>query len=308
MNFAYLLILLAATAWGSIGIPSEKLFTYGLEPKEVIWFRAAICFGAMFLYCLIFNRLRLKINHKDILLFLLYGLISVTMFYYTYFNAIEKTGVAMAAILLYTAPAMVVVLSRIVFYEAIDIKKIVCIILTIAGCFLVVKGYDLDNLKLNISGILLGIAAGFCYAMYSIFGKKFSDSYHPWTVIIYSQGFGVFFLTFLHFPANVFIDQHESVVWIYLFYIGLVPTLMAYLCYNAALKHVEPGRASIVATLEPVMAVTFAFIFLGQVLEAVQTLGALLVILAVIIVQLPKNLDIFKNKPRDKDVDNKMAN
>ncbi|SFH02637.1 drug/metabolite transporter, DME family [Desulfotomaculum arcticum] len=294
MGLSYVLILLAAAAWGSIGIPGEKLFAIGLEPKQVIWFRAAICFLAMSVICLIFDRSRLKIKLRDIPLFCLYGFISVTMFYYSYFYAIEKTGVAMAAILLYTAPAMVVVLSRFIFNEVINIKKIFCILLTISGCFLVVKGYDAANLKLNMSGILLGVTAGFCYAMYSIFGKKTSANYHAWTVIIYSQGFGLLFLSVLHFPAEVFIAHYENVVWYYLLYIGLVPTLLAYLCYIAALKHVETGLASIIATLEPVMAVFFAYVMLGQVLDPIQSAGAALVILAVLIVQLPGGVNFFR--------------
>ncbi|MCG8402138.1 MAG: DMT family transporter [Firmicutes bacterium] len=292
---SYLLVLVAAAAWASIGIPAEKLFTIGLEPKEVIWFRAAVCFSAMTLITIIFNRPRLKIALRDVPLFCLYGFVSVALFYYAYLNTIDKTGVAMAVILLYTAPAMVVLLSRFIFHEAINTKKILCIILTVTGCFLVVKGYDTANLILNMSGILLGLLAGFCFAMYSIFGKKTSAHHHPWTVIIYTQGFALLFLSILHFPAGVFTAQHQSAVWHYLLYIGLVPTLLAYLCYTTALKKIEAGLASIIATLEPVMAVFFAYIFLGQVLDPIQTLGAALVIAAVITVQLPGRAGFFKH-------------
>lgn len=290
MRLSYPLILLAATAWGSIGIPGEKLFALGLAPEQVIWFRAAICFLGMFVICLVFNRPRLKIELHKLPLLFLYGVIGVTMFYYAYFNAIDKTGMAMAAILLYTAPAMVVVISRLVFKENIDLRKIFCILLTTTGCFLVVKGYDINNLKLNLPGILMGLLAGFCYAMYSIFGKMASASVHPWTVIVYTQGISLIFLSFLHFPAEVFAGHYESTAWFYLLYIGIVPTLLAYLCYNAALKHVEAGRASIIATLEPVVAVFLAYVFLKQVLDPVQALGAVLVVSAVVIVQLPARL------------------
>jgi len=273
-----------------LGIPGEKLFALGLVPKQVVWFRAAICFVGMTGICLIFNRARLKIELHKLPLMFLYGAIGVAMFYFAYFNAIDMTGMAMAAILLYTAPAMVVLISRLVFKENIDFKKIFCILLTTTGCFLVVKGYDVNNLKLNMPGILMGLLAGFSYAMYSVFGKMASASVHPWTVIVYTQGIGLIVLSFLHFPAEVFAGHYESTVWLYLLYIGIVPTLLAYLCYNAALKNVEAGRASIIATLEPVVAVFLAYVFLGQVLDSIQALGAALVVSAVAIVQLPAKL------------------
>ncbi len=292
MKLAYILILLAATAWGSIGIAGEKLFTLGLSPSEVIWFRAFISFSALFVFTLANHRERLKINRHHIPLFILYGLISVALFYLAYFNAVQKAGIAMAAILLYTAPAMVVVLSRYFFKETIDRMKIVCVALTVTGCFLVVKGYDVSNLRLNLAGILWGLLSGFCYAMYSIFGKNFAKTYHPWTIVIYSQGIGGVFLTIWNFPKEVFASQYGIEVWLYLFYIGLVPTLFAYLCYNAALKYIAPGKASIIATLEPVMAVLFAYLLLGQVLEPVQMLGAFFVIIAVLAVQMPGGFNL----------------
>ncbi|WP_027363503.1 DMT family transporter [Desulfotruncus alcoholivorax] len=287
MNLSYLLIVFAAITWGSIGIAGEVLFNHGFEPQDLIWFRCAVCFIAIFLICLIFNRSRMFINRRDWPIFVLYGLFSVAFFYYSYFNAIDQTGVAVAAVLLYTSPAMVVILSRFLFKESIGTIKVLCVFLTILGCVLVVKAYDVNNLKLNQTGIVMGLLAGFFYSTYTLFGKKTSTDYHAWTVILYSQGFGLLFLSLLHFPAAVFFRGYDAGVWFTILYIGLVPTLFANFCFNTALKNTEPGRASIVATIEPVAAAILAYFVFGQVLETVQILGASLIILAALVVQLP---------------------
>ncbi|WP_366924232.1 DMT family transporter [Metallumcola ferriviriculae] len=294
MTSAYMLILLAAVAWGSLGIAGENLFKLGLLPTQIVWFRSTIAFAGILLLTMTANRSRLRIKRHDIPFFLAYGLISVALFYLSYLTAIEKTGVAAAAILLYTAPAITAILSRMIYKEPIDKLKLICIALTISGCFLVVKGYDLNNLKLNTSGILWGLMAGLTYALYPIFGKHVADKYHPWTIILYSQGIGSLFLSTMFFPKTIITETQHPMTWVYLLYIGIIPTLFSYLCYNAALKHVAPGRASIIATLEPVAAVFFAYVFLGQLLEPVQMAGAFLVVVAVIIVQLPKKFTFLK--------------
>ena len=288
MIFPYIWILAAATAWGSIGVVGEILFLYNLTPEDFIWFRAAVAFAVILLMTLVFDRSRLHIHKQHLPVFIAYGLVSVALFYLSYMTAIDQTGVAMAAILLYTAPAMVVILSRLFFKESVGKIKILSIILTIVGSFFVVKGYDLGNLRLNTSGILWGLLSGFTYALYSIFGKSVADKYHPWTIILYSQGFGTLFLTTMFFPSKMLTTHQDPKVWLALVYLGIVPTLFAYICYNAALKYVAPGSASIIATWEPVAAVIFGYVLLGQLLEPIQMLGAMLVITAVFIVQLIK--------------------
>lgn len=287
VRLPYLLIIMATLCWGSTGIVAEKLFAAGLNPAEVIWFRVLICFTAALLYCLIAHRQLLKIQWQDLPFFSVYAFICVALFYFAYFNTIERAGTAVATILMYTAPAMVAVLSHYIFKEQINRAKILCIVLTLTGCFLVVKGYDLDNIKLNISGMFWAILAGLCYAMFSILGKKSAGRFHPLTLMVYGQGIGLLYLTFVASPLRVFTVSSGSPVWFYLLYVGLVTTFFPNLFYTTALKHIEPGRASIMAALEPVMAVFFVYLFFGQVLEPVQILGAGFVILAVIIVQIP---------------------
>lgn len=287
IRLPYLLIILATMFWGSTGIAAEKVFALGLEPSIVVWYRVLICFIAVFLYSLFTNPNLLKIGRQDVPFFVLYGFVCVALSHFAYFSAVAKSGTAVAAILLYSSPAIVVLLSHFIFREIINQAKIVCILLTLFGCFLVVKGYDLTNLKLNVSGLLWGIIAGFCHAMFTILGKKSATKYHPLTLLFYGQGIGLIYLTIFAFPFGGVTVNYTKTVWFDLIYIGLVTSFLPNLFYNMALKHLEPGRAIIVATLEPVMAVVFAYLFLGHILAPVQSLGAVLVLLAVIIVQIP---------------------
>lgn len=283
-KFAYILVVIAATGWGMSGIAGQKLFDAGLDPFTVIWYRTAVAMIVLTAGIFSIKREWLKIKFKDIPALASFGIISVGLFYITYFNAINEIGVAMAVILMYTSPAFVVIISRLKFGEMLNTWKIIGLIVTLCGCFLVLEGYNLEIVRLNLPGVLFGLGAGFTFGMYSVFGKVVS-SYPAGTVIFYNQLFGFFLLTFFFNPLSISPLSFDFSIWGLLIFLGIVSTILAYSCYNIALKYLHAGQASIVTTVEPVIAVLLAYLILGEILGTLQILGAVLIILAVIMVK-----------------------
>ena len=164
------------------------------------------------------------------------------------------TTLSNAAILLYTAPAIVTVLSVIIFKEKMNWKKVVCVLLAFAGCVLTAGGFD--GKSLSVAGILTGLGAGLGYALYSIFSRfALERKYTSFTVTTYTFIFAlVGCLPFIK-PKH-FVDcmvGNPSRIPLYIILI-LFNTIIAYILYTNGLKGLENSVASIIASIEPVVA------------------------------------------------------
>lgn len=277
-----LFILAAAVLWGSIGVAGRFAFRAGVVPLEAAFYRAGLSFVTLLLILGTTNRRALKVRPTDLVLFAEFGLVSIALFFVLYLTAISKTSVATAAILLYTAPAFVIALSALVFGEPLTRAKAAALTLALAGCVLVVRGYDPAGLRLNLPGVLAGLGSGLTYAMYSIFGKTALRRYSPLTTLTYALGFGTVFLGIAALSTGVLTASHPASGWAAVGYLALVTTLLAQWLYLAGLHQIEAGRASLVATLEPVVAAGLGYVVLSERLEVLQIAGGVLVLSAVI--------------------------
>ncbi len=230
---------------------------------------------------MLLNRGALRVATRDLPLFAAYGAVSVAGFMTVYFIAIRMTTVATAAVLLYTAPAWVVVMARLLFGESMTRMKVAALALTFVGCVLVVGAAGPGALRLTPAGLLAGLGAGLTYALYSIFGKTALRRYSPLTTVIYALAFGALFLLI----ASGGLQPVTAGGVPALAYVIVVPTVAAYLLFITGLRWVEAGRASVIATLEPVVAALGGAIVLREPFEPAQWLGAALVLGGVVLVQ-----------------------
>jgi len=281
----YLRILAAAVIWGSIGVAGRIAFGAGVDPLETAFYRAAIAFLAVGAGVAISNPPLLRVRRGDLWLFAAFGTLSIAAFFFVYLYAISRTSVATAAILLYTAPIWVLVLSSVLFHEPLTGGKILAVVLAFTGCILVVRGYDPQGLRLHLPGVLAGLASGFTYGMYSIFGKTALRRYSPLTTLVYALGIGAAVLGAAAAAAGVITMAHSATAWAAIIYLSLVTTLLAQWLYLSGLGAVEAGRASLVATFEPVVAALLGYLALGERLEGWQVVGGVLVLSAVLTVR-----------------------
>jgi drug/metabolite transporter (DMT)-like permease len=277
----YVEVAIAAFLWGTIGVAARSIFASGLTPLGAAAWRATGAFVLLFVYSLLVDRQALRITWRDLPLFAAYGAVSVAGFMTVYFTAIQLSTVATAAVLLYTAPAWVVVLARVFFGEPMTPMKTAAVVLSFIGCVLVVRAGDPGAMRLTTAGLLAGLGAGFTYAMYSIFGKTALRRHSPLTTVVYTLGFGALSLLI----ASGGLPRVSSDGLPALAYLIAGPTIVAYVAYIAGLRWVEAGRASVVATLEPVVAALGGAFLLHELFGARQWIGAALVLVGVVLVQ-----------------------
>jgi DME family drug/metabolite transporter len=274
----YIFIILAASSWGFIGIFSSLAFAEGLGPMEVAFWRAVISWGFFAAQAIV--RRETHIVKNDIPLLAVFGLLGVSVFYISYQYAVNAGGAAFAAVLLYTAPAWVVIFSFFIYKEKLTTNKIMAVFLVIAGVFLISKtgGNSNSATAIGFMAILAGLMSGFCYSLYYTIGKYFSSRYSLANLFLYILPIGALgILPFVEFT-------HKSpVAWASLVAISLVSTFIANHWYYLGLKYLEAGKASIVATIEPVVAAVAAYFILGEYFTSLGYVGAVLIVSAVIL-------------------------
>ncbi|MDY0376583.1 MAG: EamA family transporter [Desulfobacterium sp.] len=279
-KLGYIYILAAATLWGFLGPFGKMAFQEGVSPLEVAFWRAMLAW--LLFAAQAFYQRRVRVNLRDLPGLALFGFLCVTMFFGSYQIAVEKGGAAMASVLLYTAPAWVFLLSRFFLNEGVNLKKITALGLTLAGVILISRNQQVQAMGIagegGISAVLFGLLAGFCYSLYYIFGKHFSDKYSASVLFLYILPFGaVCLLPWFSFA------QKSVTAWLALGAIAVFSTFASYHFYYAGLRRIEAGRASIIATAEPVVAALVAWCWWGESFTVYGYFGSVLILAAVLL-------------------------
>lgn len=273
-------VLIAAALWGLTGIFVRALNAAGLDNMQLLFFRSFITAASLIAYIFFTDRSKLKINPRDWWYFFGTGILSFLLFGFFYFYTIVHASMSVAAILLYTAPFFVMLMAAVFFREKITAAKVLALFTAAAGCVLIC-GTD-RNVGLTPTVIFTGIASGFCYALYSIFGRVALKKYSSVTVTAYTFSFAALGSLFVvDFPkiGEAAAAAPSAVLLAIVF--SVVSALLPYLFYTAGLKNTDAGKASIMATFEAVVASVAGIVVFGEAMTLPGALGIALVFLAV---------------------------
>jgi drug/metabolite transporter (DMT)-like permease len=155
--------------------------------------------------------------------------------------------------------------------------------LTFSGAALVVRAYDASSLKVNLAGIIFGLLSSLLFTLYFMITKKLRDRYTSWTLTLYGDGIGLLTLTPVISLSIPQIMNFPLQLWLLIFTIAWIPSLLAYLLYSYALKYVKASKGSILSVIEPLSAALFSTIFIGENLENPQIIGIALALIGVIL-------------------------
>jgi drug/metabolite transporter (DMT)-like permease len=274
---AVISVLIGATLLGSLGAWGRAVYRYEGDPMTVVTWRALI--GAAALACVLaaFRPDLLRVRPRDVPFFALYGLLGVTLNFWTYFSAVKLIALAVAITLLYTYPAFVALFSALFLGERLTKAKLGAIALTLIGSGLVAQVYQADLVRLNLRGILFGLATGLSMAAYTILGKRAMARYASWTVVLYGFAAGGFFLALGSGPRLMAAASYPLAAWLWILGLALIPSLGGYALYTLGLRDLPASQASVIATWEVVTAACLGWLFFGESLALAQYLGAALV-------------------------------
>lgn len=278
----YLYVLCAAALWALIGPLSKQAIALGVTPLEAAFWRSAMGWTLFAAHALATNSWRLQ--RADAPAVGLFGVLGVATLFGAYILSIHMVGVALASVLLYTAPAWVAVLAWLMLGERMTPVKVAALAMTLIGVACVSLGPSLASGQglgaVNLAGVLLGLLSGFSYATYYIFGKRYLGRYATPTLFLYALPVGCLcLLPFISFgPFSAKTPQ----AWLTLALLAATTTYGAYSVYYAGLRRLEATRTAIVATLEPVLAAALAYVWWDERFDALGYLGSGLILAAVL--------------------------
>jgi len=229
----------------------------------------------------------LKLPTADLGKCFLLGVLGVAASNYFYYFAIQKTNVATAIILQYTAPVWVLLYMIARGFQKPTVQRIAAVGLAVAGSALVIGVIGAGGFRLNPIGVIAALLAAFSFAFYNIGGHGILARCDRWKVLLWTLLAASFFWIVVNPPWQVSAAHYSGGQWLFLLFFSMISVLAPFSFYFAGLQHLEPTRAVVASCLEPVFSIVIAAIVLGEVLRPIQTLGIVIVLAAIILVQMP---------------------
>ena len=281
------LIITAGIFWGSMGIFVRALTEYGFNSIQIVALRLTVAAVAFTLLSVAIGGRNGRIAARDIPLFLGLGLGSILFFTVCYFTAISMMTLSMAAILLYTSPIWVMLMSCIFFKERLSAKKLAALACAFGGCMLVC---GIGGGNISAAGLAIGLCSGLGYGLYSILGSVALRKYTPLTVTAGTfvvAALGAWCVCAPGELLGIVADCGDVGALLLLVLVtGFITAVIPFAAYTVGLKYTEPGRAAILATVEPMVATLLGAVVFGESITLLSALGVLLILAAVVLLNM----------------------
>lgn len=278
-----LYVILAALGWSTMGPLARLLNAFGLYALEISQVRLISAFLTTGVFLLLRDRSLLRIRLRDLWCFLGTGLCSLLLYCVFYFRAVERVSISIATVLTYMSPIYIMLLGALLFREKITPRKLLALILSIGGCVLV-SGV-LSGISGSPDGLLAGFAAGFFYALYSIFAKFAIDrGYQTWTILFYTFGLAAIGCAFVSDwgAIGTALSARPAAIPLCLLF-GVITCFFPYLFYSMGLQRIELSRASILNCVDVVSSSLLGAVLFQEYPSWSALLGIALILTAIVL-------------------------
>lgn len=281
---SYLLVLIAGISWGMIGVFTKAIHTLGFTEMQMLFVKGVLAAALLFVITFVKDKSQLRLKKwTDIRYFIGTGICSFTFFSWCYMKAINLISMGVAAVLLYTAPTFVMLFSLLLFHEKMTKTKGLVLGMTFIGCVLV-TGLLEGSVSFTWQGLLIGMASGVGYALYSIFGTfAIRRGYGSLTISFYTFLTAAVFMLFCVDPVAVVVKITELGQWPLTILFALLTTVVPYLCYTKGLSGLPASQASVTATIEPVVAAVLGILMFHESASVMKIAGIVLVLSSVVL-------------------------
>lgn len=284
---SFMFALSSGTLWGIMGLFTRILSAdFGFTSLQIASIRLTVAAISFVVVSLIHHRDRFKIKIKDTPTLFAMGVSGLMLLSLTYFLSIKYSSMAIAASLMYTAPAIVIVASLFLFKEKLTSHKILSLIAAFIGsCF--VSGLFISGKSVTVGGVVFGLLAGIFYASYSIFGtyalRKHNSGTATLWAFIFAAAFSLLFVNIPDFITKIIASENKLKLVLLALGMGFFTGYLPYLLYTTALERSNASKTVIVASVEPLVAALFGFVAFGESLSFHSAIGITLILISVIL-------------------------
>jgi DME family drug/metabolite transporter len=294
----YAYIAAATFCWGVSGTLGRAAFTgrflFGghalraIDPLILSQSRTTFAF-LVFLPLLLLRRgpRRLLVSPADLGRLMLLGIFGVAASNYFYYLAIQRTNVATAIIVQYTAPVWVLLYMVACGLQRATLRRVAAVALAVAGIALVIGLFSSGGIRLDVIGVIAALLAALSFACYNIGGHSMLARYDHWIVLLYITFAAALFWIVINPPWKIVAARYSAEQWLFMMVFSVVSVLAPFSLYIAGLRYLDPTRAVVVSCLEPVFSIVIAAIVLGESVRPLQAVGIVLVLAAIVVVQMP---------------------
>jgi len=286
-NTGMLSTFVGGTLWGINGVMGNYLFlNKNVTTPWLIPYRLILA-GFLLLSYLYYKKgskiFDILKNPKDLLQIVLFGLIGMLGTQYTYFSAIQFSNAAIATVLTYFGPTLVLI------YMCLREKRkplkyeIVSICLSSFGVFLLATHGDFTSLQISFKALVWGILSALSVVFYTVQPESLLKKYGASIVVAWGMMIGGIFITFVTKPWNISVT-FDFVTFLVLMLIIVFGTIIAFILYLTGVNIIGPTKASIIACIEPVAATICAILFLGVTFDFLDVIGFICIISTIFIV------------------------
>ena len=295
-RLGYAMVAIAATLFAVNGSVSKVVLDSGLSSLELAQIRATCAALGLLGFLLVFARPRLRVGRRELLFLAAFGVVGVAMVQWLYFVAIHNLPVGVALLIEFTAPLLVALFARFVYKEQIRRRIWVAVILCIAGLGIVVEVWT--GVAFSTVGVTAALGGAFGLAAYLLMAERERRQRDPVSLSFYGFLFAAALWAVVQpiweFPWSVLgenvslqgnLEDKTAPVWVLVGFIVVVGTMVTFSLLTGALRHISATRASIVATLEPVLATVVAWRWLGETFGPIQLVGGAVVLAGIFLAQ-----------------------
>ncbi|KKI93484.1 transporter [Bacillus sp. SA1-12] len=286
------LVITGAVFWGVGGTVAQKLFQYAIDVNWLVTVRLLIA-GLLLLFVQFIGKDRSQIvgvwkNKKSAFQLIIFGLVGMLAVQYTYMSSIHYGNAAVATLLQYLAPVMIIIYLILRKQTVLTVSDGVTISLALVGCFFLLTNGSITQLSVSSPAIIWGILSGAALAFYTLYAVPLLKEYDSLVIVGWAMVIGGLALSFMHPPWQVDVSSFKLETSFYLLFVIIFGTMLAFWFYIESLQSLSPKETSLFSSLEPLAAVLTTVIWLKESFGIFQWVGTACIITMILLLALNK--------------------
>ena len=285
------LVLTGAVFWGIGGTVSKKLFdSYEIDVDWLVTTRLLLA-GFLLLSIQFFTKDRSQVwrvwkTKRIAVQLLIFGILGMLAVQYTYMASIQHGNAAVATLLQYLAPVMIIIYSIFRKHMVLTRNDLLTVSLALVGCFFLLTNGSISQLSVPTPAIVWGVLSGVALAFYTLYAVPLLKQYDSLVIVGWAMIIGGLAVSFIHPPWQIELKLLPVEAYLYLVFVIIFGTMIAFWFYIESLQSLVPKESSLLGSIEPLAAVFTTVFWLKEPFGLFQWVGTVFILIMIVVLAL----------------------